>query len=710
MKVAFRFPSVQYLHLLGCRGLLSLQAPFETIRHHQIQNDMRRTFFLLFAFSCCSLFGQVDSTKQIISTRGEIFTTRKNPITLPLPNEDDAFHFVIYGDRTGGDPSGLKVLRQAVVDTNLIDPDFVLTVGDLIQGYNRPDQWMPQMREFTGIMSDLKMNWFPVAGNHDIYWDFRDRNRPPMHHEANYEKHFGPLWYSFEHKDCGFIVLFSDEGNPDTGEKGFRDARLQNVSPEQMKFLEQALERHGKCRQVFVFLHHPRWLGGGYEGSNWPVVHQRLKNAGNVKGVFAGHIHHMTYDGPVDGIEYFTLATTGGHLGLDSPELGHLHHFNIVTVRDDKFTVATIPVGGVIDPKTFKKDFLEDVERVRNLRPSRAGERLTIDENSASRGEYSIKIENPGQRPIEVTVSTKLDGKWQAIPDHQHVVIPPGKSEGMRFSFYRASNTDLGWSEFAMPQFAMNVDYLHSKARIRLPEVMVPIDLGLSFSDDFSSPANNKCLALRGIQSRSQRRPLFSFPNDSARIQSSDVNLPDGPFTLEAWINPTDISGSRGIVAKTQSSEYALFLHDGRPQFDVHLDGKYVSPSTDATVTLNRWTHVAGVFDGQQASLYIDGKLTKSLPATGKRDTNNLPLFIGADPDGFGNPTREFAGRIDEVRLSVGAKYNGNFEPALRFERDNDSLVLLHLDQNFGPFLLNDVEQESTVFKSGRSSIVSRNK
>ncbi|WP_145196642.1 hypothetical protein [Planctomycetes bacterium Poly30] len=64
-------------------------------------------------------------------------TSRKSPIELPLPDEEDAFFFMVYGDRTGGPASGVALLRQAVEETNLIDPDLVLTVGDLVQGYKR---------------------------------------------------------------------------------------------------------------------------------------------------------------------------------------------------------------------------------------------------------------------------------------------------------------------------------------------------------------------------------------------------------------------------------------------------------------------------------------------------------------------------------------------------------------------------------------------
>ena len=155
-------------------------------------------------------------------------TDRPGARPLPLPKGDDVFHFVIFGDRTGGVDAGLEVLEQAVVDTNLLDPDLVLTVGDLVDGYNDTPDWLRQTRDFLGVMKDLRMPWFPVAGNHDIY--YRGDNKPEGEHEANYEKHFGPLWYWFEHKKTGFLVLYTDEGNLETGEKGYSRPDLVQMS------------------------------------------------------------------------------------------------------------------------------------------------------------------------------------------------------------------------------------------------------------------------------------------------------------------------------------------------------------------------------------------------------------------------------------------------------------------------------------------------
>ena len=279
-----------------------------------------------------------------------IHTDRHSPAKLEKPSEQDSFTFAVFGDRTSGRPSGLRELKQAVAEMNVLGPDLVMTVGDLIQGYNQQAEWLAQMEEFKTVMKRLHMPWFPVPGNHDMYW--RGDDRPEHEHEGDFEAHFGPLWYAFEHKDCWFIVLLSDEGNPETGEKNFKKPECQKMSPRQTAFLVETLQRAKDAQHVFVFLHHPRWNGGQY-GDDWERIHQLLARAGNVSACFAGHTHTLKFNGTRDGIEYYTLATTGGNVpnGTINPLVGALHHYDLVTVRGDEFHVATVPLGTIIDPQ-----------------------------------------------------------------------------------------------------------------------------------------------------------------------------------------------------------------------------------------------------------------------------------------------------------------------------------------------------------------------
>ena len=279
-----------------------------------------------------------------------VHTNRESPVTRDRPDTQEMFTFGIFGDQTGThDPvATLKVLEYATGEMNLLGPDLVMTVGDMINGYNQREAWLAEMGDFMRVMNTLDMPWFPVAGNHDVYW--RGEGRPENEHDADYERYFGPLWYAFEHKGCWFFALYSDEGDPETGEKNFGKAACQVMSPQQTRWLTDTLKKAERAPHVFLFLHHPRWTGGHY-GDDWDRIHTILKKAGNVSAVFAGHTHRMKYNGKRDGIEYFTLGTTGGAMNEHNPPRGLQHHYDLVTVRKNEVLVTAIPVGSAIDPR-----------------------------------------------------------------------------------------------------------------------------------------------------------------------------------------------------------------------------------------------------------------------------------------------------------------------------------------------------------------------
>lgn len=596
-------------------------------------------------------------------------TSRPEALELPLPDEEEAFVFAIFGDRTGGPPEGVRVLEQAVSEVNLVEPDLVMTVGDLVQGYNTTAEWLPQMREFRGVMDRLSCPWFPVAGNHDVYW--RGPDAPPGEHEASYEEHFGPLWYAFRHKRAWFVVLYSDEGDPATGEKSFSRPASQRMSPEQLAWLDETLERARDADHVLLFLHHPRWLGGGY-GDDWERVHARLAAAGNVTAVFAGHIHRMRYDGQRDGIEYFALATTGGVQAGGLPEAGYLHHYHLVTVRPGRIAVAAFPVGSALDPRAITGTVSEEARAAADALRPRFLAVPELGADGAVEGVCELELENPVSRPLDVTITAESgDPRWSFEPDHVHAALDPGETLRVAVRVHHpATPLDAAWR---LPDVVLRADYLAPGWRVPLPrgEHAVPLDPGALTVPAIAAPG---VLHLDGV-------------GDALRVESAELDLPDGPLTVEGWLRADDLRGPRGFVTKTEGSELGLFASDGKPSFLVHLGGAYAeAAAADTRLAPRTWHHVAGCFDGAELRLYVDGALVARSPASGTRTRNDLPLLIGADVDGRGEGTSFLAGLVDEVRVSRVARYGDDFEPARRLEPDGDTALLLHLDAPLGPW------------------------
>ncbi len=79
------------------------------------------------------------------------------------------FRFAILSDRTGGHTPG--VYPQVIEEIGLLNPDFVVTVGDHIEGYGedygRSDAEWDSLYVLLGA---LDVPVYMTPGNHDV-WD-----------------------------------------------------------------------------------------------------------------------------------------------------------------------------------------------------------------------------------------------------------------------------------------------------------------------------------------------------------------------------------------------------------------------------------------------------------------------------------------------------------------------------------------------------------
>ena len=179
-------------------------------------------------------------------------------------------------------------------------------------------------------------------------------------------------------------------------------------------------------------------------------------------------------------------------------------------------------------------------------------------------------------------------------------------------------------------------------------------------------------------------------------------------MTLECRFRARSYPKRAALVAKTESSEYGIFVGAGIPYFTIFLDEAYVEPKSDGTkLQLDTWHHIAGVFDGKEVRTYLDGQLIAQQEATGVRKTNGLPLIIGGDVDRRGLPTSNFDGEIDVVRLSSKAKYKGeSFEVPDEIVPQSGTLLLLDCDRSIGPFVPDSSREEAHAMIVGEPQLV----
>ena len=144
----------------------------------------------------------------------------------------------------------------------------------------------------------------------------------------------------------------------------------------------------------------------------------------------------------------------------------------------------------------------------------------------------------------------------------------------------------------------------------------------------------------------------LSFNGTSAWVTVNDaasLDLTTG-MTIEAWVNPSALTGWRSVVLKEAPGGLAYALYSGnnasRPAGYVHLADDIGVHGTTAMVA-NVWTHLAVTYDGTTLRLFVNGVLARTQSAPGAAIATAGALRIGGNA-----PWGEyFRGLIDEVRI-----------------------------------------------------------
>lgn len=171
----------------------------------------------------------------------------------------------------------------------------------------------------------------------------------------------------------------------------------------------------------------------------------------------------------------------------------------------------------------------------------------------------------------------------------------------------------------------------------------------------------------------------LEFHGDGGRVEIGDESAFDltETITVAAWIKVNIFSQRwQSIVTKGDSawwlqrtaeddtlSFHCTGIQSADPDWPMGVAGR-------KSVNDSQWHHVVGVYDGATVSLYIDGVLDNSSPASGRIATNNFAVVIGGNSERSG---REWNGLIDEVCIlacaidanEVRALYSGKSPSAL---------------------------------------------
>lgn len=319
-----------------------------------------------FLAGCASTTGGTQATSDFVYDR-EALSGTKPWTSENFKNNPDNFQFAIIGDRTGG-ANVEGTFELAVGQLNLLQPEFVINVGDLIEGYtDQKSELNAEWNEIDTMLAKLEMPFFHTIGNHDVSNE--------VSQQVWRERH-GATYYHFVYKDVLFLVLDSEDNSRPEPPPHMKESiglynRLQTEDPEtakkmlaefmkdesvvaglskpvefpedQMTWIKKTLAEHPNVRWTFLFMHEPAWEN---PSESFKEI-QKLVQDRNFTW-FAGHLHYYDYD-EIDGREYITMGPAGASFHHEGP--GNVDHITWVTMTDDGPEFGNIALKGVFDRK-----------------------------------------------------------------------------------------------------------------------------------------------------------------------------------------------------------------------------------------------------------------------------------------------------------------------------------------------------------------------
>jgi len=315
-------------------------------------------------------------------------------------NDPNDFQFAIISDLHGGYRPG--IFEVAVKKINLMQPEFVITVGDLIQGYSDDDVVIDQQRrEFEQLMAPLEMRVFFVPGNHDLTSNMLTEK---------WEALYGHTYYHFIYRNVLFLCLNTE------------DPPITHISDQQIEYFRKVLDQNPNVRWTFVFMHEPLWSA---KNMGWESIEAMLTQRPHT--IFAGHDHHyVKYQR--QGSSYIKLATTGGDSDLRGASVGEFDQMVWVTMTDQGPIIANLSMDSIFDENLVTEEKSRIIDNLFSaewlISDSVISETQTFDKGSSV-----LHLINSGKFPLKINGSFKPHSRYQISRPGFDLIIPPESTE-----------------------------------------------------------------------------------------------------------------------------------------------------------------------------------------------------------------------------------------------------------------------------------------
>jgi 3',5'-cyclic AMP phosphodiesterase CpdA len=311
-------------------------------------------FFLSAITAACEISVDVDTSE---------FDHDLESASLPwthgnFDDADDKFTFAIFSDLYGGERE--RIFNIAMAQLNLLRPELILSVGDLIDGGTEDrNQLAQEWDEFDTKVSVVRAPAFYAGGNHDL---------TNLTMREVWMERYAARYYHFIYKNVLFLILDSEDFEArrmqeiykaraialevlegDEPEKwteseyfSMPEMHTGTVRAEQAAYFREVIAANPQVRWTFLFMHKPVWRNE--DATEFQSIEAALSDRPYT--VINGHLHSYSLT-ERNGRDYIHLGTTSGSQSA-TDEMA-FDHVMLVTVDEGEPSIVNLRMDGILD-------------------------------------------------------------------------------------------------------------------------------------------------------------------------------------------------------------------------------------------------------------------------------------------------------------------------------------------------------------------------
>src|ERR1051325_3748321 len=393
----------------------------------------------------------------------------------------------------------------------------------------------------------------------------------------------------------------------------------------------------------------------------------------HVAGVYDGTQMRVYLDGVLNGTAAATMApgnnTTGFRIGKSS----FLYYPNYFNGRIDEVRVSNAAIYSSNFTPSAHLTATSTTKGLWKFDGQTANDWSNSGANGSLQGSATSSTDMPVVANTAPTISLNDPQNNTSFAAGANVVIDASAADSdgtiAQVEFFQGS-TLLGSDSTAPYTFVWNNVAAGSYA------------ISARATDDLGATTSTTPITITVTQAGGDRSLLFNGTSAYVDVPyNANLNITSA-LTLEAWVKTSSTAYQhvmeRGDWWQNQMS-YDLTLSESKVRLDImQSNGTYATVIGNTAMSLNAWHHIAGVYDGTQMRVYLDGVLSGTAAATMAPGNNATGLRIGKSS--FLYYPNYFTGRIDEVRVSNAALYSSNFTPSAHLTATSSTKGLWEID------------------------------